>query len=508
MDLADSLLQRTLESLSRRGHHADPALLSAVLHGCESLDSRLVEDHFAHLRRPDRYLSDFAPAAIRQHLRLLHELRQGDPVAVAVEASRNLGEFDVTVAGLNFLGVTACVTGSLAELGLSISDLEILTYDDDPAAGAADDPPAAPLANKFVMVVRVQSDSSELGDDELRARLTPRLKAAYWHLARGDVRRAWQEIDDTDPKAGQVLGDRFRLERSLAEGAMGKVYLATQLGLNRPVIIKLLKEELSDDEKFVESFRREAHLLAQADSPWLVKVYDFGVHEFRHWMALEYITGGDIGHWLMRMGPPSTDLAVQWLLDALRGLRYIHDELGLVHCDVKPGNLLLDSRHNLKLGDLGLSQLWRLQQLLGPDGSVKGTPLYMAPEQARGEALDFRTDLYSLGSTFLHILTGRPPYEATSNAQLISLVARGVCRGLDDLGQYVPAPLAVVIDRLMRADRWERYQSAAVALADLESYLTRGPLSQLDRTGKHRSAAADVKTAVSTTLLPVRRDSD
>ncbi len=472
--------RRVLKCLSQRGVSAAPGFVEEALADCEDVDDGVVEGHFARLRNLDRYLADFAPLRIRDHLRLLDQLSEDQLVAVAVRPTQQPETLEVTVAGADMVGVTACVTGSLADFGLPIRDLEVMTYephraaeaDHEPAAGDAPTPaptPSSLLRDKYIMVLRVGADESQGGDD-LQHRLTLCLKAAYWHLIRGDIRQAQRESHDQDEMAGQVLEGRFRLDRRLAQGGMGKVYLATQLDLSRPVIVKLLRRELSEDAQFVADFRRESRLLAQAHSPYLVHVYASGSVDGRYWMALEYVSGGDVDHWMTRNHLPPFGLAARWLRDALAGLRYIHEELGLMHCDMKPANLLLDAKHNLKIGDLGLSQLWRLSRLLLPDGSVRGTPMYMSPEQARGENLDQRTDLFSLGSTFFYMLTGSPPFEASGNAELVSLVARGEAPLLSEVAPDAPAPLAVIIDRLMRGDMLRRYQKAAVALADLESY--------------------------------------
>jgi hypothetical protein len=469
-----------LASIARRGATLDPAVLVEILRLCPGVDPAFIEAHFSWVRNLPKYLRLFSPPQIAQHLRLLNELNDQQLVAVSILPWDEIDTFGIEVAGIDQVGVTACFTACLADMGLCILEMEAVTYELREEATNQQDQPAgaAALNNKYVMIFRVRGN---VGDEEagnLKHKLSARFKAAYWHLMRGDVHSALQETDDADALVGRILENRFQLERKLAEGGMGTVYLATQLDLDRPVIIKLLRADLGQSEEMVENFLREARLLAKAQSAQVVQVHAAGLAEDRCWMALEYMTGGDLAHWIKRFGTPPVALAARWFHDALAGLRYIHRDLGLVHCDLKPANLLLDGVQNLKIGDLGLSQFWRLTHILKTDGSVRGTPWYMAPEQARGEPLDERSDLFSLGSTFFHILTGTLPFQATNYTELLAKVSRAEHQSLREAAPDVALPLSVVIQRLMQADPLERYQNAEVALADLESYLRRGLLGQ------------------------------
>jgi serine/threonine protein kinase len=196
------------------------------------------------------------------------------------------------------------------------------------------------------------------------------------------------------------------------------------------------------------------------------------------------MVGGDVAHWIARHGAPAADLAVRWLRDALAGVQYIHRDVGIVHHDIKPHNLLLDAGQNLRIGDLGLGHVQRLARLALPDGSIRGTLWYMSPEQARGERTDERSDLFSLGSSFYHIVSGMRPFEASTPAEVLARVSRADHEPLATLAPETPALLAVVIDRLMQPHPLLRYQDAGVALADLDSYLAS------DRPGVGALAAA------------------
>jgi hypothetical protein len=494
--------------VAQRGLSVDLKLLAKVLDLCGPLDRGLISGHFARVRNPARYFRDFAAEQVAEHLRLLGELNEQSLVVVSTQPAAE-GAIEIVVAGVDLMGVTACVAGCLAEMGLLITQLDVITYEASaPAAGdvvpadvsAATAAPAVGLtADRYVMSIRVLPQRPITDSQAMVATLRARLKAAYWHLIRGDVNKARHASDDQDELTGQTIDGRFRLERFLGQGGMGAIYLATQLDLLRPVAIKLLRPEFSPDDRSYDHFQRESRLLAQVHSPHVVHVYAAGRFKERAWMALEYLAGGDVAHWIGRHGAPAVDLAVRWLRDALAGLYYIHRDVGIIHHDIKPHNLLLDAGQNLRISDLGLGLWQRQAELAEADGSIRGTLWYMSPEQARGERTDERSDLFSLGSTFYHIVSGTRPYEASTPAEVLARVARADHLPLADSAPETPAPLAVVIDRLMRPHPLARYQDAGVALADLDSYLSRG---RLDGCGH----AAPTELLAQTANLPFTPD--
>ncbi|MGE0609341.1 MAG: serine/threonine-protein kinase [Pirellulales bacterium] len=425
--------------------------------------------HLARVRYLPKYLRDFSAVQIAEHLQLLAMLREDRPVMSAIREAEGTRRFDVVVAGYDMVGVSACVTGSLAELGLAIIEIDVVTY--EPAVEAEDSAPS-PSSGRSIMSLQVIQSVAGDNARQLSIKLQNRLLAAYWHLARGQLQAALDETDITDELVGTIIDERYRLERFLAQGGMGKVYLATQVDLDRQVVVKLLRSEYTREEGFVESLLREARLLAQVRSFHVVSVYATGLFQEQCWMALEHLAGGDVGRWMQKHGVPSGPLAARWMRDALRGLVYIHRDVGLIHCDIKPTNMLLDVGLNAKLSDLGLSQLHR-DARASEDGKIRGTLWYMSPEQSRGEALDERSDLFSLGSTFYHILSGEAPYNASTAAEILARVGRGDHVPLGLRSPSTSPALAAIVERLMQPDPLRRYQEAAVALADLESYLGR-----------------------------------
>ena len=467
-----SVIDQVIIEIEERGANVEIHVVQGVLDHCSHLDTQGVVEHFRRVRDPRRYLSEFSPRQIADHVSGLSQLSDSRLVRAEVRHLPDEAEFEILVAGVDLVGVSACITIALASLGLMIRQMDVVTYETDgePLAKPGSQPQFQ-VENKFVMVFRATGGDPRRSAAKLRDDLNTRLDASYFHLVRGDMPKAHHQALGQDELVGTTLDGRFELLRALADGGMGVVYLARQIDLDRLVAVKLLREDCATREGFVESFQREARLLAQAQHvSQLVHVYAAGVADERCWIALEYLPGGDLSNWVEVYGTPPVPLACRWLRDALEALRRIHDDLGMIHCDIKPHNLLLDARQNLKIGDLGLSQLWRLSHVLGPDGRVRGTPMYMAPEQARGELLDARSDLFSLGASFFYLVSGDIPYEASNPAELFAKVAGGHFRRLADRAPDLKPPLGPIVERLMQPDPRARYQSAAVALADLESY--------------------------------------
>ena len=464
---SDEIIRR----IASRREEIDEKVVRDALALCPDVDPELSIVHFSRIRNLDKYLRDFTPAKIACQLELLSRLTDRELVVLNVDSADSNRGFEITVAGVDLRGVSACVTGCLAEMGLSIAQLNVVTYQPSNERGKdSNSGLRLSLGNRYIMVC--ETAPSELMEDakSLASQLRARLKASYWHLIRGDVQRAWQETDNQDDLVGETIDDRYRIDRRLGQGGMGTIYLATQIDLDRPVAVKVLRSNLISDKTQVEQLQKEGRLQAQVSSPHVVDVHDAGIDEDRCWIAMEYMAGGDVGHWIEYHGVPPVELSIRWLVDALQGLIDIHSEAEILHCDMKPNNLLLDAGMNVKLGDLGLSQLHRTAQLHEPDGKIRGTLWYMSPEQAGGRRVDKRSDLYSLGCTFFHIFTGSRPFDAGSPAEILSKIIRGEKPPLRDMAPGLPYGTCVVIDRMMQRDPYSRYQDASIALLDLQSY--------------------------------------
>jgi serine/threonine protein kinase len=266
-----------------------------------------------------------------------------------------------------------------------------------------------------------------------------------------------------------TIAGRYRLEGRLGVGGMSTVQRAFDQRLERYVAIKLLAEHLADDPAFVSRFRREALAAARLVHPNIVQVFDFGFDEghHQHFIVMEQVTGNSCAELLRDRGHLNVEQAVDIVTQACRGLDYAHRN-GVVHRDVKPGNLLVSDSGSVKLADFGIARAAD-QSSITQVGSVLGTAAYLAPEQARGEEAGPRADLYSLGVVTYQLLSGRLPYEAQSLSELALKQQRESPIPLESLNPHVPAELAEAVEMALSIDKESRPANAlllAEALAN------------------------------------------
>ncbi|MCI0584724.1 MAG: protein kinase, partial [Chloroflexi bacterium] len=220
---------------------------------------------------------------------------------------------------------------------------------------------------------------------------------------------------------GGVISGRYGIEDRLGSGGMSSVYRATDTILERTVAVKILAEHLSDDERFVARFRREALAVAKLVHPNIVQVYDTGVDDGHHYIVMEYVEGRSGAQLLQSQGRLDPAITVEVGAQSCAGLDYAHRN-GIIHRDVKPGNLLViggpagKGEMTVKLADFGIARA-AAQTRITQVGSVVGTAAYLAPEQARGEEATPASDVYALGVVLYQFLTGRLPDEGSSLAE-------------------------------------------------------------------------------------------
>ncbi|HTP20851.1 MAG TPA: protein kinase [Solirubrobacteraceae bacterium] len=272
---------------------------------------------------------------------------------------------------------------------------------------------------------------------------------------------------------GTAIVGRYRIEGRLGVGGMSTVQLAFDERLERYVAIKLLAEHLADDPTFVSRFRREALSAARLVHPNIVQVFDFGFDERarQHFIVMEHVPGHSCAELLRDHGPMPVEQAVDVVTQSCRGLDYAHRN-GVVHRDVKPGNLLVSDSDVVKLADFGIARATD-QSSITQVGSVLGTAAYLAPEQARGEEAGPQADLYSLGVVAYQLLTGRLPYEASSLSELALKQQREPPASVDELNPRVPPELADAISSALSLDKDDRPETAML-LAEAISSGARG----------------------------------
>src|SRR3954453_8496561 len=261
--------------------------------------------------------------------------------------------------------------------------------------------------------------------------------------------------------ATQVLAERYELGDRLGVGGMSTVLEAFDRRLERPVAVKLLAEHLAEDSQFVARFRREALSAARLVHPNVVQVFDFGLDERsgRHYIVMELVRGQSGAEILRDEGVLGVQDALSMVSQACRGLDYAHRN-GVVHRDVKPGNLLRAEDGVVKLADFGIAKAVTDESAITQVGSVIGTAAYLAPEQAAGEEVGPPADLYALGVVTYQFLSGRLPYEAQSLTELALKQMREIPPPLDDLNPEVTPQLAVAVDRALALDPRDRYPDA------------------------------------------------
>ncbi len=269
--------------------------------------------------------------------------------------------------------------------------------------------------------------------------------------------------------SAEVIVGRYELGDRLGAGGMSTVVLAFDRRLERYVAVKLLAEHLADDTQFVSRFRREALAAARLVHPNIVQVFDFGLDDTsgRHYIVMEYIRGQSGAQILRDEGKLSVRDALDLVDGSCRGLHYAHRN-GVVHRDVKPGNLLRSEEGQVKLADFGIAKATD-GSAITQAGSVLGTAAYLAPEQAHGEVATPRSDLYGLGVVTYQLLAGRLPYEATSLTELALAQQREHPPRLDEVNPAVSPALADAVDRALELEPEDRYADAEQMRRALES---------------------------------------
>lgn len=268
---------------------------------------------------------------------------------------------------------------------------------------------------------------------------------------------------------GTVLSGRYRLEAKLGSGGMSTVYLARDETLDRSVAVKVMHREMSEQPDQLERFRQEARAVAKLSHPNVVSVIDAGEDGGHPYIVFEYVQGETLKQRIARVGALDTQEAIAYAIEIARGLTVAHAR-NMVHRDIKPQNILIDSEGRAKLTDFGISRQLE-QDGMTATGRVLGTTDYVAPEQAMGKGVDPRSDIYSLGVVLYEMLVGQVPFHADSQ---VGVAMKHVNEELPDVQHRRPdvsAAAALVVERATAKDPGERYQQIGEMIDDLSTAL-------------------------------------
>jgi len=222
-----------------------------------------------------------------------------------------------------------------------------------------------------------------------------------------------------DTLLGQRIGG-YKILEVLGEGGMGKVYKARQIAMDRLVALKVLSSKVTEDDSFIAAFKQEAKVAGQLNHHNVVSVHDFGkTDDGNYFLSMEFVDGENIQEILQRKGKLSTAQSVIIISEVAKALKFAHSK-SIIHSDVKPQNILLDKNGNVKVADLGLAKYFGKSSFDRKQNTVMGTPYYMSPEQATKGRVDARTDIYSLGATLFHMVTGRPPFDGETPLTILT----------------------------------------------------------------------------------------
>lgn len=277
------------------------------------------------------------------------------------------------------------------------------------------------------------------------------------------------EVSDISRWIRSMVGrtiSHYRIIEKLGEGGMGVVYRAEDLRLHRIVALKFPSEPFARDDEMKTRFMNEARMSASLIHQNVAVTYDVGEYDGKPFIAMEFVDGPTIRDIIAEQGPFPIEQFVDIALQIAEGLGAVH-EAHVLHRDIKSANVLLSSKTKAKIADCGLAARFVHAEGLGERLGIAGTTAYMSPEQIRGDALDQRSDLFSLGVLFYEMVTGRLPFQADHPAVLMYLIANSPPPPVETFRPDAPANIVSVIARLLEKDLSRRYQSVAEVAEDL-----------------------------------------
>jgi serine/threonine-protein kinase len=288
------------------------------------------------------------------------------------------------------------------------------------------------------------------------------------YITSSQFRRLLDEMEGKKTSRQQIPG--YQILGKLGKGAMATVYKAKQLSLDRIVAIKVLPKSYGENPEFVDRFYREGKAAAKLNHANIVQAIDVGESQGYHYFIMEHVDGTTVHDKLVQNGRYSEKKALDVIIQIADALAHAHSK-GLIHRDVKPKNIMIASDGVAKLADMGLAREVKDTQLAQTEaGRAYGTPYYISPEQIRGEIeIDFRADIYSLGATFYHMITGKVPFEAENPTAVMMKHLREPLTPPDHINHDISIGCAEIIEVMMAKNRDERFHSTQELLEDLDN---------------------------------------
>ena len=277
-------------------------------------------------------------------------------------------------------------------------------------------------------------------------------------------------MTNQDKYIGMKL-DEYEVRELLGKGGMGAVYKGFDTALHRPVAIKILLDNALDNPDVVRRFEREARVIAEINHPNIAQIYKIGKIENVPYYVMEYIRGKSLADILSEKGRLCGSKCIDYMIQTAKGLRAAANH-NIIHRDIKPANIMVTEDGTVKIVDFGIAKVVRDNTFKTTTGTIMGTPRYMSPEQGKGENVDLRSDIYSLGATFYHLISGIPPFDSDNPVTLLMKHFSEPVKSIKQFNSDVPDKLCNVIYCMMAKSPSERYQDYTHLIVTLENLYT------------------------------------
>ena len=268
---------------------------------------------------------------------------------------------------------------------------------------------------------------------------------------------------------GELIDNRYKIIKSIGEGGMANVYLAWDTILEREVAVKVLRGDLSDDEKFIRRFKREANSASSLKHPNIVEIYDVGEDNGKYFIVMEYVNGKTLKSLIKKRGALNINEAIDIMLQLTSGIACAHDSY-IIHRDIKPQNVMILEDGRVKITDFGIAMALNSNELTQTN-SVMGSVHYLPPEQASGSGSTIKSDIYSLGILMFELLTGKVPFKGDNAVEIAIKHMKDPIPSVREFNSSIPQSVENIVLRACAKNPKNRYSSASEMYEDLKTCL-------------------------------------